>query len=79
MYYDTGTPAMPDNGCIMKANGIGTANDIEMILYAFSENSWQYYLNWGKKQHQSKAIRCPATYSKDGITYTWDESSHSYK
>ena len=37
--------------------GRGTENDIEMIILAFSENKWQYYVPYGKQQKMSKAIK----------------------
>ncbi len=45
-----------DEDYIMWTNGRVTSNDVEMVLYAFSENKWQQYYN-SKKYKQSKAIR----------------------
>lgn len=71
---------MPNAGSMMGRNGHGTDNDIEMVIFAFSENTWQYYVPWETSQSASEAIRCPASYSLEGssTTFTWDEGSHSF-
>ncbi|MBQ4058181.1 MAG: hypothetical protein IJD40_04540 [Lachnospiraceae bacterium] len=57
-------------------------NDIEMVILAFSENRWQYYVPYGKKQKMSKAIKSAVTFenaNNQGVMYVWDEASHSFK
>ena len=44
--------------CIMFYNQKVYSNDIEMVLYAFSENKWQYYFDKGIIVKRSKAIKC---------------------
>lgn len=80
VYKNGGTFAMPNAGSMMGRNGHGTDNDIEMVIFAFSENTWQYYVPWETSQSASEAIRCPASYSLEGssTTFTWDEGSHSF-
>lgn len=66
----------------MKVNGCAMENDVEMLLLAFSENKWQYYVPHGKKQKMSKAIKSSVTFEnedKPGMVYRWDEESHSFK
>lgn len=66
----------------MMNNGRGTENDIEMVILAFSENRWQYYVPYGKKQKMSKAIKSAVTFenaNNQGVIYVWDEASHSFK
>ncbi len=80
--YSSSYFALPAAGVIMKSNGRATENDVEMLLLAFSENKWQYYVPHGKKQKMSKAIKSPVTFEnedKPGVVYRWDEESHSFK
>lgn len=56
MYQEFGTYDM-----IMHSNGYVSLNDIEMVVYAFVENKWQYYTpnccNVSGHDGLSKAIR----------------------
>lgn len=76
--YSTSNFGLPSSYGIMRNNGSAVANDIEMILLAFAENKWQYYVPYGKKQKASKAIKSSITYTKTGSsdTYVWNESTH---
>ena len=59
IWWDVNPNAQPSykgHGEIMKANGEALPNDIEMILQAFSENAWQYFVHSGGN-HLSKAIK----------------------
>ena len=59
----------------MKVNGSACANDIEMVLHAFTENVWQYYVPKGKKRKISKAIKHNVEYTKgkDSTVYKWND------
>ena len=61
--------------------GRGTENDIEMVILAFSENKWQYYVPYGDKQKMSKAIKSSVKFSntKNHGVYVWNEESCSFK
>lgn len=80
--YSSSDFALPSAGTIMMYNGRGTENDIEMVILAFSENKWQHYVPYGKKQKISKAIKSPVTFentNNPGVKYQWDEASHSFQ
>ncbi len=80
--YSTSYFALPAAGVIMNYNGRGTENDIEMLILAFCENEWQYYVPYGKNQKMSKAIKSDVTFSNTnnpGVVYVWDEATHSFK
>ena len=66
----------------MYNNGHGTANDIEMVILAYSENRGQYFVPYGKKQMMSKAIKSPVRFKNTdnpSVVYRWDEASYSFK
>ncbi len=68
--------ALPQANGIMKCNGKACTNDIEMLLLAFSENTWQYFVPYGTTQIPSKAIKCPVKYIYEGkktSVYIWDD------
>ena len=72
---------IPSAGVIMMNCGRGTENDIEMIILAFSENKWQYYVPYGKQQKMSKAIKSFVRFENKntpGVVYRWDEESSSF-
>ena len=53
-----------------------------MILFAFSKNTWQYFVLHGKKQKISKAIKSDveyARYGSSGSRYTWDSTVYKFK
>ena len=66
----------------MMCNGKAVPNDIEMIIRAFEENTWQYYVPrfdsgiiWDTDQIISTAIKEPQIYIEEstGKEYTWDK------
>ena len=80
--YDTNYFGIPTAFSIMKNNGCAVANDIEMVLLAFSENAWQYYVPYGRFQKMSKAIKLePEFRSKDDTsnTYVWNASTYTFE
>ena len=75
--YKNGTSGYPDVYGIMKVDGKACANDIEMVLYAFVENEWQYYVPHGIEQKISKAIRSNVQYISEEepkVKYIWNIS-----
>ena len=82
VYDDTyGTFALPQTVGIMIRSGCACANDIEMLLLAFSEDSWQYFVPYGTTQILSKAIKCPVKYIYVGNktpVYIWDDDSKDF-
>lgn len=73
--------ALPQVKGIMNVNGSACANDIEMILTAFTENAWQYYVPSGKNQKISKAIKSDVEYTKgkDSTIYKWNDSTCEFE
>lgn len=62
--------------------GRGTQNDVEMVILAFSENKWQYYVPYGEKQKMSRAIKSAVRFenlNNPDVSYRWDEVSCSFK
>jgi hypothetical protein len=78
--YNISYFSLPQAEGIMKCTGCAVANDIEMILTAFEENTWQYYVP-AKKQKISKAIKETQVYfcDKDKKKYTWDDTNSTFK
>lgn len=78
--YDINYFALPQAKGIMKSNGCALANDIEMILTAFEENTWQYFVP-AKKQKISNAIKETQSYycANDKKYYTWDDTNSTFK
>lgn len=72
LVYDKDGHGVPRGKGIMMCNGSAVSNDIEMILYAFNENKWQYYVPYGKKQKISKAIKSNPNYIKNKKIYKWN-------
>lgn len=68
--------ALPGRRGIMSYNGSAVGNDIEMILYAFVENKWQYYVPHGIFQKASKAIRSNIIYINGDRKYRWNSKRH---
>lgn len=73
--YDKDDYGIPRGKGIMMCDGSAVSNDIEMILYAFAENKWQYYVPYGKNQKISKAIKSNPTYKKNKKTYKWNSKT----
>ena len=73
--------ALPQVKGIMNVNGSACANDIEMILTAFTENAWQYYVPSGKNQKISKAIKSDVEYTKgkDSTIYKWNDTTCEFE
>ena len=73
--------ALPQSSGIMRNNGSACANDIEMILLAFGENKWQYYVPSGSSQVMSKAIKSNVVFrnESDGKDYVWNSSSCQFE
>lgn len=67
---------LPKMHGIMLYNGSAVGNDIEMILYAFVENKWQYYVPHGIFQKASKAIRSNIIYINGDRKYRWNSKRH---
>ena len=68
-------------------NGKGVPNDIEMIIRAFEENTWQYYVPRfdsgiirDTEQNISTAIKEPQIYIEEstGKEYTWDNNKKCF-
>lgn len=68
-------------------NGKGVPNDIEMIIRAFEENTWQYYVPHfdsgiirDTEQKISTAIKEPQIYIEEstGKEYTWDNNKKCF-
>ena len=80
--YSSSDFALPAAGSMMYNVGRGTANDIEMVILAHSENKGQYFVPYGKEQRMSKAIKSPVTFKNTdnpGIVYRCDDTSYSFK
>jgi len=77
--------ALPQAKGIMIRNGSACANDIEMIMLAFSENKWQYYVPYGSAQVISKAIKKDAQYqnvtdeTKPPYQYIWNDDKKIFE
>ncbi|NLK96317.1 MAG: hypothetical protein GX275_14210 [Clostridiales bacterium] len=72
---------LPQSNGLMRNNGNACANDIEMILLAFSENTWQYYVPSGKDQVMSKAIKSNVIFRNeaDQKNYVWNSSTYKFE
>lgn len=73
---------LPQVKGIMNVNGSACANDVEMVLLAFTENKWQYYVPSGTRQKISKAIKSDVeyTYNNDkNIIYKWNDSTCGFE
>lgn len=68
---------LPQIKGMMKVNGSACANDIEMVLLAFTENKWQYYVPSGTSRKISKAIKSDVEYDnnndKNNTVYKWND------
>lgn len=76
------TLGLPHLKGIMKVNGSACANDIEMILLAFSENTYQHYVPKGRKQKISKAIKHEVEYvcgNKNTPVYKWNDTTCKFE
>lgn len=76
VYFD-GLFSIPRGKGIMRNNGSACVNDIEMVMLAFAENTWQYYVPKGTSQKVSKAIKHDTEYTLNGNTstrYIWNLS-----
>ena len=78
-YLSRGYFTLPQAGCMMMRNGHGTPNDIEMLILAFCENTWQYYVPSGTTQVMSKAIKAPTVFTDGKKNFTWDKVNHVFK
>ncbi|MBQ7588295.1 MAG: hypothetical protein IJT37_09770 [Lachnospiraceae bacterium] len=70
------------SGEIMGTSGCPTANDIEMVLIAFSEDEMQYYIPYGEEQRISKAIKHPIQFKNErdlNVLYRWNEQTYSFQ
>ncbi|MDE6254080.1 MAG: hypothetical protein K2M78_15855 [Lachnospiraceae bacterium] len=83
--YDGKYFGLPKGKGIMNINGSACANDIEMVLLAFTENTWQYYVPRGTSQKISKAIKHDVEYIfkdddvKDKIYYIWNSLEYKFE
>ncbi|MBQ3514752.1 MAG: hypothetical protein IJA32_13330 [Lachnospiraceae bacterium] len=80
--YDNTNFGLPKGKGIMKVDGSACANDIEMVLQAFSENTRQYYVPNGKMYKISKAIKSSVEYTsdKDPLSkYIWNPSTYQFE
>ena len=83
--YDGKYFGLPKGKGVMKINGSACANDIEMVLLAFVENTWQYYVPRGTSQKISKAIKHDVEYIfkdddvKDKIYYIWNSLEYKFE
>ncbi len=80
--YDETNFGLPKGKGIMKVDGSACANDIEMVLQAFSENTRQYYVPNGKIYKISKAIKSSVEYTsdKDPLSkYIWNPSTYKFE
>lgn len=68
---------VPSAKGIMRHNGSAVANDIEMILDAFDQNSRQYYVPYKDEQYVSIAIRSKPKYIKGKNIYEWNSHTHT--
>lgn len=77
--------ALPQAKGIMIRNGSACTNDIEMLMLAFSENTWQYYVPYGSTQVISKAIKNVVEYkraddnSKPPYHYIWNDQKKIFE
>ena len=75
--------ALPQAKGIMACNGSACANDIEMIMLAFSENTWQYYVPYGSTQVISKAIKKVVKYKNIDLDasyqYVWNNEKKIFE
>lgn len=81
IYDRNGIFALPQTKGIMLRNGSVCANDIEMILLAFSENTWQYYVPYGTTQIPSKAIKNLVQYrygDSNTSVHVWDDDNKDF-
>ena len=85
--YSLNSLGSPHGGAIMRYSGRALANDIEMVLLAFSENQWQFYVPYGTDQKISKAIKSGVRFTDDikadssnvsSSSYQWDDITHSF-
>ena len=79
--YTEGVFSLPQANGIMIYNGKACENDIEMLLLAFCENTWQYFVPYGTTQIPSKAIKYPTQYRNDrsnATAYLWDEDAKEF-
>lgn len=76
IYYD-GSFNQYEAGEIMYHNGRVLANDIEMVLYAYSENQYQVFVPYyaGNTLNISKAIKERQIFVKSNVLYEWNGSS----
>ena len=87
LVYDEGYDifALPQTKGIMIRSGSACANDIEMLMLAFSENTWQYYVPYGNTQVISKAIKKVAEYhnindkSDPPYKYSWNNEKKDFE
>lgn len=80
--YDVTDKGLPEGYGIMKFNGAACANDIEMVLFAFSENTWQYFVPYAWYQKISKAIKSDVKYifkENSSPEYVWNSSLHYFE
>lgn len=80
--YNTSAFYLPRAEGMMKCNGRAISNDIEMVLIAFEENKWQYFVPAGSKQVISSVIKEPQKYTLNGNTsvlYVWDSKNKVFK
>lgn len=85
LVYDEYYFALPQAKGIMIHNGSACTNDIEMIMLAFCENKWQYYVPYGSTQVISKAIKKAVQYCivKDNTRglerYIWNDDKKVFE
>lgn len=81
LYYDI-FYGYPQARGIMKVCGEACANDIEMVLFAFEENTWQYFVPYGKEQKISKAIKSNVEYrlnTNSSQKFIWNSSTYKFE
>ncbi len=76
IYYD-GSFNRYEAGEIMYHNGRVLANDIEMVIYAYSENQYQVFVPYyaGNTLNISKAIKERQIFVKSNVLYEWNGST----
>jgi hypothetical protein len=82
IYFDSNFFGLPQAYDIMKSNGKATANDIEMLILAFIENKWQYFVPQGELQKMSKAIKHHVEFTHGGVEkvfYIWNSSENIFE
>ena len=80
--YDMKNKGLPEGYGIMKMNGAACTIHIEMVLFAFSENRWQYYVPHDKTQKLSKAIKSDVEYiyKENSLPkYIWNPSTYTFE